>query len=76
LSEPAHLAPEQAKLWKESTMTNPSSRIAGLATSACLALAIIVGVLDSAQAAATITGTPAATVASFASVTPAVRPLA
>lgn len=57
-------------------MTNPTSRIAGLATSACLALAIIVGLLDSAQVAAHVTGTPAVAIAAFATVTPAVGTLA
>ena len=45
-------------------MTSPMPRLANLATTACLALAIIVGVVDSDQLAA------------FASVTPAVGTLA
>ncbi len=57
-------------------MTSPMPRLASLATTACLALAIIVGVVDSAQLAATATGSPAIAVAAFASVTPAVGTLA
>jgi 2-keto-4-pentenoate hydratase len=57
-------------------MTNPMTRLASLATTACLALAIIVGVIDSAQLAATVPGTPAVAVAAFASITPAVGTLA
>lgn len=53
-------------------MTNPMSRLAGSATTACLALAVLVGVIDSGQVATTITGTPPVPVAAFATVTPAV----
>jgi hypothetical protein len=58
------------------TMTSPISRIAGLATTACLALAIIVGVIDSAQLAAHTAGTPDVAIAAFVTVTPAVGTLA
>ena len=57
-------------------MTNPMSRFAGLATTACLALAIIVGVIDSAQLAAHNAETPAVAIAAFVTETPAVRTLA
>lgn len=57
-------------------MTTATSQIAGLATSACLALAIIVGLLDSAQVAANVTGSPAMAMTAFATVTPAVGSLA
>jgi hypothetical protein len=73
--EPAHQAPVTANDWKDVIMTNPISRLAGLATSACLALAIIVGVIDSAQVAAHVTGSPVLASAAFASVTPAVGSL-
>ncbi len=57
-------------------MTSPMSRFAGLATTACLALAIIVGVIDSAQLAAHSAETPAVAIAAFVTETPAVRTLA
>lgn len=56
-------------------MTNSISRFAGFAVSACLALAIVVGVIDSAQAAAQITGSPVMRTAAFASLTPVVGSL-
>jgi hypothetical protein len=62
--------------WKEVPMTSPMSRIAGFASTACLALAILVGVFDSGQVAAHVPGVPAVSSAAFASVTPAVGSLA
>ncbi|MBA4747846.1 MAG: hypothetical protein H2056_03935 [Sphingopyxis sp.] len=57
-------------------MTSPISRLAGLATTACVALAIIVGVIDSAQLAAHSVTAPSVAIAAFVTETPAVGTLA
>ena len=57
-------------------MTSPISRLAGLATTACVALAIIVGVIDSAQLVAHSVAAPSVAIAAFVTETPAVRTLA
>jgi len=58
-----------------SIMTSPISRIAGLATTACLALAILVGVIDAAQVTAHFAAAPSVSIAAFSVVTPAVGSL-
>jgi hypothetical protein len=60
---------------KGSIMTSPISRIAGLATTACLALAILVGVIDAAQVSAHAAEAPSVSIAAFSVVTPAVGSL-
>ncbi|NJS15416.1 MAG: hypothetical protein HC788_13425 [Sphingopyxis sp.] len=57
-------------------MTSPISRLAGLATTACLALAILVGVIDAAQVAAHAARAPSVSVAAISLATPAVGSLA